>query len=1162
MKSKLVAPKKWIVLCFLSFILSIGMNAQNRLYNPSIGRAIGADQIITSFSAKTTGTATCPSSPVAISAQDSTNYVNGTSTTIANGATIPCGNQSIILYASGGSTSNENTPCIATEFSPYYSNIRTNVTETFYEGGQNMGCIGPSACYFPIGGSSPFGLISGASVWSLYFGYLDQSKSHDFQFCRTGSGSISTATVTLKDCWTGAVLSGPNVLSNATAGANSTSCFTMTVPAGTDIGTPNWSILPASASFALIDFHDGEVKVSPNLLPAGTYTVMYSFSPPASSGCAAITGNFKFTIGPGPTVSVNSPTVCTGNTATLTAGGTASSYSWTPSASLSASTGSVVTCNANATTAYTVTGSKGACKTTATTTVTINPTTTLTVNSATICAGETATLTASGAGTYTWSPSVGLNTIYGSTVLATPSLTTTYSVQASSASACMAFDTARVFVKPLPQLSTTSATVCAGDSALLTVSGASTYSWSPNTSLHLNAAGDSAKSGSNVSATYTVTGMIASCASSETVSVTIGIPSSIQLTASANPVCFGHSDTLKASGGNSYTWTPGAGISSSSGSTALTNTLSTTVSYTVHGSLGTCSLNPAVITITVTPIPQLHLSHDTGICFGTSASLNVQGASSYSWTPSAGLSSTTSGTLTASPAASQTYVVTGTTGNCSASDTVKLTIMPLPSFTLNGSANICAAQQTATLTASNGGLGALNYTWTPSSAITGSNTGYTVSATPLSNTQYTVYVSDSNGCWQTDTISVGVYPVPQVQSSDTLTCVGNSVILQASGASTYSWVPAVNLNASSGSSLIFTSMSSAIFTYTIQGEDMHGCRGETQMSVTVNDLPVISANSATICLGQTANLQASGAGSYSWTPSTYLNTGNGAGVLSNPLLAGIIDYTVTGIDSNHCSNKTDVHVTTFALPQINAGSDQIICRGDSIGLQVSGADSYVWNPATSLDNSNTDHVLAFPSATTNYTVSGLNAITGCVNQDFVTVFTNTVHASFSADPESGEAPLQVSFTNQSMGANAYTWIFGNGNTVVNTSTISVQTIYQNQGTYSACLIATSSIGCRDSACAIMLVSEGFAISIPTIFTPNGDGINDLFFIKSSGLSSLQVLIYDRWGLKIWESNAISGYWDGNHGSREVTDGTYFYIVKTTDHSGKKKSYTGNLTVLR
>ncbi|HKC69109.1 MAG TPA: hypothetical protein VKG26_12815, partial [Bacteroidia bacterium] len=280
-------------------------------------------------SLKTTSTtpAYCPTGPVTFDFYDA-----GTGNNISGN--LNCNSGPFYIDASSNFGA-EVTPCIASEYTSTDIFISNNATENLYEGGVYTGCIGPSSsCYFTVGS----GGFDSNNQWWVNDIFSDPSQQHNYTFCYQGLPLMPT-TIQLQDCWSGDSLSATNtfglILPNP--------CFTDSVLAGTDIGTASFSIAPGSASVALTDYHNGEAYIDPTLLSAGNYTVTYSFMPPAIDSCPAVTGTYTFSIG-SISISVNSPTICAGSTATLTASGPgATTYSWSPATNLSATTGPTVT---------------------------------------------------------------------------------------------------------------------------------------------------------------------------------------------------------------------------------------------------------------------------------------------------------------------------------------------------------------------------------------------------------------------------------------------------------------------------------------------------------------------------------------------------------------------------------------------------------------------------------------------------------------------------------------------------------------------------------------------------------------------------------------------------------------------------------------------------
>jgi gliding motility-associated-like protein len=1253
---------------------------------------------------------TCPTSPVTLDGQDAT-----TNAAIANGATIPCNSNSFYIFSdNGGSTSNMNSPCIETVYSTYYTSQSTHGSETFYEGGVNIGCVGPSApCSFPIGGTVP--PFSGLQGWDLFLSYLDPSQQHDFVFCRNGTITNNPVTVQLVDCWSGNALSAATTYNN-TNPATIATCFTLTVPAGTDIGSYSYSILPVSASAALTDQGYGVTLVNTASLSAGTYTVTYVFTPPASSGCGSVTGTYVFTIGPNPTVNVNSPTICSGAAGpTLTATG-ATTYSWTPSTGLSATTGASVTANPPSTQVYTVTGSVGGCSATATSTVTINPTPTITINSspASLCAGQTATLTASGVSTCTWSANAG--SAQTLTVTINPAGTATYTVNGTT-SGCSSSANIVVTVNPLPTVTavSTSTAVCSGSTATLTAGGASTYTWSANA----GSATASAVAVSPVTSdTYIVTGTDGnSCVNTATVTVDVTPSPTLTSSVTTPTICAGQTDTLIVSGAVTYTWMPGGTTTST---VSVTPPLTTT--YVVTGDAGGgCTATQTVI-VTVISVPSLTVTATSAsVCPGQSSTLTVSGATTYTWSANAGGVNTTTTSVT--PASPDTYTVHATQNGCTDSTTISVTIAATPTvIAISPSPTVCSGQSMPIIAG-----GATTYTW---SANAGSATTQNVLVTPLTNpTTYTV-VGATGNCKDSTTISIGVVATPTVTASATNSsiCSGQSdtlIALVAPGTCTLSWSPVT----SSNDSVFVNPTSSTIYTVTA---DNSGCTTSQVVSVSVTPTPTltISAPTPTVCSGTSEVLTASGATTYTWSanagsvttstanvsptisPTTYSVVGaNGnckdsttqsVGIVTTPTItavstptaicqgqsatikamyapAGCIigwaptgastdsitvspstttPYTVTATNGA-CSSNTIVTLVVNPTPtlSLSSPSTQGVCNPNNVvGITfTSSAGSVVgWsnnNTAIGLAANGTGNIAGYtsptvvaqqvgvvtavaadpstscvgvpqtftitinPQPTINGTaaldsafcgastgaIKGLSAsggtapltyqwyssagtMTAATKDSLVNVPLGVYHlvvmdalgcsassanytvggtpmvvAAFTANTYHGTAPLSVAFTNGSVGATSYNWSFGGGGSSV---LMNPNYTYQNGGTYQVVLTASSN-HCQDTALCTIIVDQPILVTVPNIFSPNGDNINDVFEIVTSGVTELNCEIFNRWGQKVYSITSATGKWDGKlDNGNSATDGTYFYMLTAKSYDGKQHNSQGSLTLVR
>jgi gliding motility-associated-like protein len=134
--------------------------------------------------------------------------------------------------------------------------------------------------------------------------------------------------------------------------------------------------------------------------------------------------------------------------------------------------------------------------------------------------------------------------------------------------------------------------------------------------------------------------------------------------------------------------------------------------------------------------------------------------------------------------------------------------------------------------------------------------------------------------------------------------------------------------------------------------------------------------------------------------------------------------------------------------------------------------------------------------------------------------------------------------------------------VLNASSIYNPThVYASIGTYCVNLIVGSGL-CKDTATTCIEVISEPSIEIPNVFTPNGDGLNDLFMVKSSGITSLHADIFDRWGIKLYSWDGVTGSWDGkNKSGNTSSNGVYYYIIKATDFKNETKDYNGHLQLI-
>ena len=447
---------------------------------------------------------------------------------------------------------------------------------------------------------------------------------------------------------------------------------------------------------------------------------------------------------------------------------------------------------------------------------------------------------------------------------------------------------------------------------------------------------------------------------------------------------------------NNSTWTNILGATTSTLSSIQMGVLTSTYYYRAFVSNLVYS---NIVTVTVNLLPVVTASSTAAaVCAGASVTLTGGGASTYTW--SGGVTNAVSFV----PISTLTYTVTGTSAaGCVNTATTTVTVNPLPTVTASSSPGTICVGGTSTLTAN----GATTYAWMP-----GNLTGASITVSPTATTTYTVTGTNANGCINTATRTITVNPLPIVTATSTsaAVCTGASITLTGGGASTYSW--------SGGVTNAVSFIPTATTTYTVTGTNANGCLNTATITITVNPLPIVTTatTAATICIGASTTITASGATTYAWMPGNL----TGATVTISPIAT--TTYTVTGTNANGCINTTTRIITVNPLPVVTATSTAAaVCAGASVTLSGGGATSYTWN------NNVTNAVSFVPTATATYTVTGTNA-NACVNTATITVTVNPLPV-VTATSTSAAVCNGGSVTLTGGGAVTYAWSGGVTNAV-------------------------------------------------------------------------------------------------------------------------------------
>ena len=394
----------------------------------------------------------------------------------------------------------------------------------------------------------------------------------------------------------------------------------------------------------------------------------------------------------------------------------------------------------------------------------------------------------------------------------------------------------------------------------------------------------------------------------------------------------------------------------------------------------------------------------------------------------------------------------------------------------------------------------------------------------------TTYMAYNN--YDTAYFTVNVYNPPIVNiGNDTTLCQGQSLLLDASTPSAfYTWQ-----DYSQNPTYTVTQAG----TYWVKV--MAGyCTVRDTIHVAYNATPIVNiGNDTTLCYGQTLTLNAA------LPNATYLwqdGSSNSTFTVSPPYIPYVFYVKAT---VNNCVGYDTLTISYIPAPTKNFGRDTVLCNGDSIVLDVTNPNAtYVWHDNTT-------------NPTYNANQSGIYSVIitmdGCIFKDTINVVISpplTINLGSDTSVCIGSLvildPRNLNTT--------YQWQDGSSGS---TYTVSQQGVYWVKVTDINKCIATDTILISINDC------DTSKIIIPNIFTPNGDGYNDYFVINQTDYKTIEVQIYNRWGIKVFEDNNYQNNWDGKYKGNPLADGTYYYIIKSKGIYNKKDYYyNGSLTIMR
>ncbi len=621
-------------------------------------------------------------------------------------------------------------------------------------------------------------------------------------------------------------------------------------------------------------------------------------------------------------------------------------------------------------------------------------------------------------------------------------------------------------------------------------------------------------------------------------------------------------DTLQltATGTGNFSWSPGTNILNASTATPVVfPTLPTTYTVTLENagcrSSDTVRLTPLFdLTNAINALPAIICQEDTLTLTGSSNKTNNL---TWQWSPATTVATPNSRITKAYPLVNTSYTLQTRWGkNCVVSKTVNIPVTALAIPNAGPDTSFCGGQNSVQLMASGGS----SYSWSPATGLSSTTVANPV-ASPAITTNYIVSVG-VNGCSKrrTDTVSVLVRTKPLVDiTNDTLICIIDTLQLNVAGPGTVLWSPNYMINNTSS----FTPLVSpdAPTLYKVRYTNLFGCYNDDSVLVDVKAQVTIDAGPDTsICRSEGFALRATGdAVSYTWTPNLFLNNPGIRNPLTKPDTT--ITYTLIG-NIGKCQAQSDVTIKVVPYPPAFAGNDKIICIGFDVSLSASGGSNYVWTPATFLSNPLiANPVVQQPAVTMRYIVTVTDTL-GCTKAINDTVIVNVIPSLLvDAGPADTSIVEDELLLLNATGALNYTWApatwLSNAaihNPVANIKDSSIKYVVTGRDEFGC--IGTDSIRVK-----VYKIDPG--MYVPTAFTPDGDGLNDVTRPILIGMKSLVYFrVYNRFGELMFATSKIADGWNGIHKGKPQDPATFVWMAQGVTFKGQVRTLKGYVVLIR
>ncbi len=372
-------------------------------------------------------------------------------------------------------------------------------------------------------------------------------------------------------------------------------------------------------------------------------------------------------------------------------------------------------------------------------------------------------------------------------------------------------------------------------------------------------------------------------------------------------------------------------------------------------------------------------------------------------------------------------------------------------------------------------------------------------------------------------------------------CANETTTLSVSGTALTHWYNnSGGLSIGTGLSFTTPTLSAGTYTYYADASDCPISINSTAITVTVNALPTITVNSGTICSGDSFTITPTGAYSY-----TYSNGSVVTPTVSNTYT--VIGESIEGCIENSGSIST---VSVTQIPTVAITGNTITCASNSLILNATGVGSILWNTGET-----TPSITTTPTNNITYIATASNNCGNAV--DSISIFVNPLPVVIVSNDTTILIDNSINlFANGSSDA-TYSWLPSS----IACSTCSTNIVAPiNTTTYT--VTVTNANGCSVIKNIVVTVESNFDVFVPDIFSPNGDGQNDILYVRGKGIKELSFKLYDRLGEKIFETNDVTKGWDGSYKGAVLNNAVFVYVLTATLIDGSKINKHGDVTLIR